>query len=116
MYKEGCIFCDIVSGKIPADIVISGQRCIGIRDIHPQAPEHVLFIPREHIEKIRALSSEHLLALGEIFQLISAYMEGQAYDKRGYRVVFNEGPDAGRSIDHIHFHVLAGRPLAWPPG
>ncbi len=116
MYKEDCIFCGIVSGKIPGDIVMSGERCIAVRDIHPQAPEHILVIPREHIEQVRIMSTEHLITLGEVFQLICALMEGQGYDNRGYRVVFNEGPDAGRTIPHIHFHVLAGRPLYWPPG
>ena len=113
---EECIFCRIVSGQIPADIVLRGERAIAFRDINPQAPQHLLIIPRKHITSLGELASGELITLGEMLNLAHTIAESYGYTQRGYRLVFNEGPDAGRTISHLHFHFLAGRPLSWPPG
>jgi histidine triad (HIT) family protein len=113
---EDCIFCMIVSGKIPADIVLRGERSLVFRDANPQAPQHLLIIPRKHITGLGTLASEELITLGEMLSLAHAIAESYGYTQRGYRLVFNEGVDAGRTVSHLHFHFLAGRPMSWPPG
>lgn len=113
---EDCIFCMIVSGKIPADIVLRGERAIVFRDANPQAPQHLLIIPRKHITSLGVLAGEEQITLGEMISLAHTFAESHGYSKRGYRLVFNEGEEAGRTVAHLHFHLLAGRPLGWPPG
>ncbi len=114
--REDCIFCQIISGKTPADIVMSGERCIVFRDINPQAPTHLLIVPRRHFVTLGELAEEDPAALSEMMRYAHMIAASYKYDKRGYRIVFNEGPDAGRTVEHVHFHFLAGRPLSWPPG
>ncbi|MGH8104460.1 MAG: HIT domain-containing protein [bacterium] len=116
MQKEGCIFCGIVGGYIPGDIILRTERAIAIRDVNPQAPLHFLIIPREHIENTMELYSEKMITLGDIFQLISSLANSYGVDERGYRVVMNVGEDGGQTVDHLHFHFLAGRRMYWPPG
>lgn len=116
MQKEDCIFCGIVSGRVPGDVVLRTERAIAMRDTNPQAPLHFLIIPREHIEKTGELCNEKMITLGDIFQLITSLANSYGVDHRGYRVVMNVGEDGGRSVPHIHFHFLAGRPMYWPPG
>ncbi|MHA2621355.1 MAG: histidine triad nucleotide-binding protein [bacterium JZ-2024 1] len=113
---EECIFCMIISGKVPADIVLRGERALVIRDISPQAPQHLLIIPRKHITSLGDLATAEQITLGEMMSLAHTVAESYGYTQRGYRLVFNEGEDAGRAVAHLHFHFLAGRPLAWPPG
>ncbi|REE99300.1 histidine triad nucleotide-binding protein [Thermomonospora umbrina] len=116
MSTSDCLFCKIVSGEIPAEVVRETDTTVAFRDINPQAPTHVLVIPREHHPTAAALASADagLLAavLGEAHRV--AVDEGVA--DTGYRVVFNTGAQAGQTVFHVHAHVLGGRGLNWPPG
>lgn len=110
-----CLFCSIVAGDIPADIVLSNEHVVAFRDISPQAPVHVLVIPREHHENVGELATN---APQTTAQLLQAAKEVAAAEGIGdaYRLVFNTGADAGQSVFHVHGHVLGGRDLNWPPG
>jgi histidine triad (HIT) family protein len=111
-----CIFCKIVSGDIPADVVYEDDKVVAFRDINPQAPTHVQIIPRQHVPRIDAFDSqrdtEWLVALVEAANVIA---EQEGLDK-GFRLVINNGALAGQSVLHVHLHILGGRGLAWPPG
>jgi histidine triad (HIT) family protein len=109
-----CIFCRIVAGQIPAEIVRTGERVIAFQDLNPQAPTHVLVIPREHYATVEDLALADTPALAELVRLGAAIAaEG---DDRSFRLVFNTGALAGQSVFHAHGHVLAGRAFGWPPG
>jgi len=110
-----CLFCSIVAGDIPANIVLSNERVIAFRDIAPQAPVHVLVIPKEHHENVGELATN---APDTAAHLLQAAKEVAAAEGIGdaYRLVFNTGADAGQSVFHVHGHVLGGRDLNWPPG
>jgi histidine triad (HIT) family protein len=112
---EDCLFCKISSGVIPADVVIETENAIAFRDIDPKAPTHVLVIPKAHFADVTELSASNPNLAGELLVLASevANQEGLA---NGYRIVTNNGEDAGQSVAHVHFHVLGGRSLTWPPG
>ncbi len=110
-----CLFCKIVAGEIPADIVESGEQVIVFRDINPAARTHVLAIPKEHIASAADLDATHAGLLGEMFATLAAVAEKEDLGG-GYRIVTNIGPDAGQSVHHLHFHLLGGRPMSWPPG
>ena len=107
-----CLFCKIIGGEIPADRVYEDEHSIAFRDIDPQAPVHVLIIPRQHIAHLADLPDDQA---GPMLKAINdvAIQEGIG---EGYRVVTNRGPEAGQSVFHLHFHVLGGRKMAWPPG
>jgi histidine triad (HIT) family protein len=112
-----CLFCRIVAGQIPAKVVRRNADAVAFQDINPQAPVHVLVIPTTHVAAVRAASGadgEAVLARSLAFAAEVATELG--LDKGGYRIVTNTGPDAGQSVDHLHFHVLGGRKLGWPPG
>jgi histidine triad (HIT) family protein len=112
-----CLFCRIVAGEIPAKIVRRSADAVAFSDINPQAPVHVLVIPTAHIAAVRAAGGpdgERLLARTLTFAAEVARELG--LDGGGYRIVTNTGPDAGQSVDHLHFHLLGGRKLRWPPG
>jgi len=111
-----CLFCSIAAAEIPATIVSSNDRTIAFRDINPQAPVHVLVIPRAHHANLAELASagDGLLADVVAHAHEVAVSEGMAED--GYRVVFNTGADGGQTVGHVHAHVLGGRPMRWPPG
>jgi len=113
---DGCLFCGIVAKKIPAAVVHESENVIAFRDVHPGAPTHVLVVPKEHVESIMHLDDRHLQLLGEIHRMIRDVVTKEKLQERGFRVVVNYGPDAGQSVPHLHYHVLAGRKLAWPPG
>lgn len=113
-----CLFCGIVAGDVPADIVRSDARTVAFRDINPQAPVHVLIVPRRHITNastVTAGDAEDVTALLLAAQEVAA-AEGIAGEDRGYRLVFNVGPDALNSVPHLHLHLLGGRTFDWPPG
>jgi histidine triad (HIT) family protein len=110
-----CIFCRIVAGEIPATVVAQGDRWLAFRDIDAKAPTHVLIVPREHLASLHALTGAHAMLMGEIVVAAARIAEAERLTG-GFRIVANAGPDAGQSVDHIHFHVLGGRPLGWPPG
>lgn len=111
-----CLFCSIVSGKIPADRVLESPRTIAFRDINPQAPVHVLVIPKDHYPDLAAIAGAGDGLLDEVAAQASEVAAVTGVADSGYRVVFNTGPGAGQTVLHAHAHVLGGRPLAWPPG
>jgi histidine triad (HIT) family protein len=111
-----CLFCGIASGEIPAKTVRESSRAIAFRDINPQAPTHVLVIPREHYPNLAALAAAGDGLLDEVALLADQVAQEGGVAGSGYRVVFNTGADAGQTVHHVHAHVLGGRPLEWPPG
>jgi len=114
--SDDCLFCKIVSGTIPADIVYQDDRILAFSDINPQAPTHVLIIPKRHMATVDEVRSEHAALLGELFVTASKIAEDQGLRQGGYRMVVNCGEGAGQSVFHVHMHLLGGRPMAWPPG
>lgn len=112
---ENCVFCKIVRGEIATGEVLRDEHVVAFRDLNPQAPVHVLVIPTRHAESLSDFAAAGDAVAAE--RLLSAAAEiGRRLGPGGYRVVINEGPDAGQSVFHLHAHVLAGRPLTWPPG
>jgi len=110
-----CLFCGIVSGDVPAQRVAETARALAFRDINPQAPTHVLVIPKDHHRDLADLAAADGL-LDEVAALAHKVAEDEGVSETGYRVVFNTGPQAGQAVFHTHAHVLGGRPLGWPPG
>jgi histidine triad (HIT) family protein len=111
-----CLFCKIVAGDIPADIVYEGERVIAFRDINPQAPTHVQIIPREHVARIDSFDAHRDTAwLVELFETAKRIAASEGLEA-GYRLVINNGALAGQSVLHVHMHILGGRGLGWPPG
>ena len=113
---DDCLFCRIVEGEIPASIVYKDERLLAFKDINPQAPMHVLIIPRRHIASLNGLSVEDDGLVGEMIRRAAALARENGYAERGYRTVFNCNAEAGQTVFHIHLHVLGGRKLSWPPG
>jgi histidine triad (HIT) family protein len=111
-----CLFCSIVTGEIPAEKVVESERTVAFRDINPQAPVHVLVVPREHYPDLAAVAAADGGLLAEIATQAHRVAVAQGVADSGYRVVFNTGADGGQTVGHVHAHVLGGRPLAWPPG
>jgi len=111
-----CLFCKIVAGDIPAERVAESGRTIAFRDINPQAPTHVLVIPKDHHPNLAALASSDGGLLAELALQAGRVAEAEGLGEGGYRVVFNTGPEAGQTVFHVHAHVLGGRRMAWPPG
>ena len=111
-----CLFCGIVTGEIPADLVAESDRTIAFRDINPQAPTHVLVIPKAHHPDLAALAQAGNGLLAEVAAQAHQVAEAEGVAGSGYRVVFNTGAGAGQTVFHVHAHVLGGRPLQWPPG
>lgn len=110
-----CLFCRIVAGEIPADVVLRTDEVVAFRDINPQAPVHVLVIPVEHHADVSALASAAPSALTAMVDAAAAVAQAEGLDGE-YRLVFNTGATAGQSVFHVHGHVLGGRPMTWPPG
>jgi histidine triad (HIT) family protein len=110
------LFCAIAAGEIPATRVIESDRTLAFRDITPQAPIHVLVIPKEHYADVAALARAGDGLLDELLAQAHEVARAEGVSETGYRVVFNTGPDAGQTVPHAHAHVLGGRPLTWPPG
>ena len=111
-----CLFCRIVAGQIPASKVYENERLFAFNDISPVAPMHVLIVPREHIPTLNDLEARHDALVGEMLRVASELATERGYAGQGYRTVFNCNAGAGQSVFHLHLHVLAGRPLTWPPG
>jgi histidine triad (HIT) family protein len=111
-----CLFCGIVAKKIPATIVLETDKSIAFRDINPKAPVHVLVIPKEHIDNLMALEPRHESVLMDIHQVIQKVTREAGVSEKGFRVAVNNGKDSGQAVGHLHYHVLAGRKLNWPPG
>ena len=113
---DDCLFCKIIAGKIPGAIVHQDERLVAFKDLNPQAPMHVLIVPRQHIATLNDLESSHDALVGEMTRLAATLAKAQGHDGRGYRTVFNCHADAGQTVFHIHLHVLAGRKFSRPPG
>ncbi|MCH2610221.1 MAG: histidine triad nucleotide-binding protein [Pirellulales bacterium] len=113
--NEKTIFKRIIDGEIPADIVYEDEQCLAFRDISPQAPVHILIIPRKEIPSIDHLSDEDEQLVGHIYLVIKQIAAGEGLEN-GYRVIVNCGEEGGQTVDHLHFHLLGGRGLSWPPG
>lgn len=111
-----CIFCRIQRGEIPAQLLHQDERLVAFRDIAPQAPTHVLVIPREHIPTLNDLDPRHAALVGEMHLLAAELARSEGIAEQGYRVLFNCGRDGGQAVYHIHLHLLGGRRLDWPPG
>jgi histidine triad (HIT) family protein len=112
--ETDCLFCKIVSGEIPGDVVHRTEHTVAFRDINPQAPLHVLVVPREHQPNAGALAEADPVATAELVTAAKAVAAAEGYDD--YRLVFNTGADAGQTVFHAHLHLLAGRGFTWPPG
>jgi len=113
---EECLFCSIVNKKVPANIVYEDEQVIAFRDINPQAPVHLLIMPKKHIPTIVDLTSEDKDLIGEIYLVAQKLASQESIAQCGFRIVANCNADAGQAVFHIHFHLLGGRKLGWPPG
>ena len=111
-----CLFCRVVRGEVPAEIVFESETVVGFKDIHPQAPVHLLLVPRDHVACVADLSPAHDGAVVEIFRAAGELADQFHVRESGFRLVANNGPDGGQAVAHLHFHFLAGRPMGWPPG
>ena len=111
-----CLFCKIASGDIPATKVYEDDRLIAFKDINPQAPMHVLIVPRRHVATLNDLQPSDDGLVGEMVRRAAALARENGYADRGYRTVFNCNAEAGQTVFHIHLHVVGGRTLGWPPG
>ena len=115
MVDSACIFCRIAAHEIPADIVRESDRVIAFRDMNPQAPTHILLIPKEHVESVAELADDHAATLSDIMQAATQLARAEGIES-GWRLVTNVGADAGQTVFHLHFHLLGGRVMQWPPG
>ena len=111
-----CLFCGIAAGEIPAERVRESARTVAFRDINPQAPVHVLVIPKDHYPDLAALTGAGDGLLAEVAEQAHLVASAEGVAETGYRVVFNTGAEGGQTVGHAHAHVLGGRPMAWPPG
>ena len=110
------LFCRILNGEVPSEIVAEGDDWLAFRDIDPQAPVHVLIIPRRHVESVAAFEADEAEAAGRLLLAAAETARELGVDEDGYRLVTNRGEKAGQSVFHLHVHLLAGRPMRWPPG
>lgn len=111
-----CLFCRIVAGDVPAEVVATTERTVAFRDIEPQAPTHVLVVPKEHLVSAAEVGPQQADVLAELVVTARAVAESEGVAGSGYRLVFNVGEDALNSVPHLHLHVLGGRRMRWPPG
>lgn len=109
-----CLFCRIIRKEIPAAIVAENGHCVAFRDINPQAPTHVLVIPRQHVASLNDVKDPAII--GQMHQMAVQIARAEGFAEKGYRTVINTNPDAGQTVFHIHLHVLGGRRMTWPPG
>jgi histidine triad (HIT) family protein len=113
---EDCIFCKIARHEIPAQVVYEDDELLAFKDLNPGAPVHVLIIPKRHIPGVLSLVEGDAGLVGRIILTAGKLAEDASIGESGFRVVVNSGPDAGQSVPHLHFHLLGGRPMGWPPG
>jgi histidine triad (HIT) family protein len=116
MSPDNCLFCRIVRKEIPANLALETEHVLAFHDLHPQAPTHVLVIPKVHVASLDALTADHRDAAGELLLAVARVAREAGVAETGYRTVANTGDHAGQSVPHLHFHVLGGRRLGWPPG
>lgn len=113
---ENCVFCEIIAGSIPADIVFENEAVLAFRDIEPKAPKHILVIPKKHIRSINEFELEDKSLAGEILLTAKSIAKSEGIDQSGFRTVFNTNDDGGQTVFHIHMHIFGGRLMTWPPG
>lgn len=113
---SNCIFCRIASGEIPATVVYEDPHVVAFRDLNPQAPTHVLVVPRRHIASLNEVGEADAELIGRMYLAATAVAAGDGIAQSGYRTVFNCNADAGQTVFHLHLHVLGGRSMDWPPG
>ena len=111
-----CLFCRIVAGETPADVIYKDERCLAFRDTNPQSPVHVLVVPRDHLDSLDDAAQKDEALLGHLLRVAARVANEQGLSESGYRTVINTGAGAGQSVFHLHLHVLGGRQLNWPPG
>ena len=111
-----CLFCGIVEGKVKANVVYQDDAAVAFKDIGPKAPVHILIVPRKHIASVSDIAEQDRALIGQIFQVAAKLAREQGIADSGYRVVVNSGADAGQSVFHLHYHLLGGRQMSWPPG
>lgn len=116
MSEQSCLFCQMIAGEVPVDLLHQDDVCVVIRDINPQAPTHVLIIPREHMESLNEASVRDEAVLGHLLRVGARIANDEGHAEDGYRTIINTGGGAGQSVFHLHVHVLGGRPMNWPPG
>ena len=116
MANDDCLFCKILAGDIPADVVYESDTAVAFRDINPQAPTHVLIIPRQHIATINDISEDDQAIVGSLYSAARTIAAEEGFSEEGYRAVMNCNEAAGQTVFHIHLHLLGGRPFSWPPG
>lgn len=111
-----CLFCEIIEKKRPARVLIEDEHAIAFEDINPQAPVHVLVVPKKHIATSLDIGPDDMWLVGHLFQVANAIAESKGIANRGFRLVMNCNAEAGQTVFHIHLHVLGGRTMRWPPG
>jgi histidine triad (HIT) family protein len=111
-----CLFCSIAAGEVPADLVHEDDLAVAFRDINPQAPTHILVIPRQHIRSAAELTPEHDALWARLLHVAQRLAATEGIAESGYRIVTNVGGNGGQTVDHLHLHLLGGRPMSWPPG
>ena len=111
-----CLFCKIIAGEIPSTKVYEDESVLAFLDIEPQAPKHIIIIPKEHISSANEITEENSAVIAKVFEAAAKIAKEQGFSEDGYRIVNNCGKDGGQTVGHIHFHLLAGRNLTWPPG
>lgn len=116
MKKDDCIFCKIAGGEIPSTFVYENETCVAFYDLSPQAPTHILVIPREHIDSLNKAADNHEGMLGHLLFSAANIARDLGFAENGYRVVINTNGDGGQTVFHLHVHLLAGRPFIFPPG
>jgi histidine triad (HIT) family protein len=114
--EENCIFCQIIAGLRPGEIIYQDDHLVALQDKNPQAPTHVLIIPREHMESLNDAAQSDEPLLGYLLRATSKVANQLGLADNGYRVVVNTGPNAGQTVYHLHIHLMGGRPMRWPPG
>ena len=111
-----CLFCEIASGKTDTEIVYEDEKLVAFEDINPKAPVHLLLVPKKHIPTLNELEMQDKELIGHVYQVASTLAEKNGIDQDGYRLVSNCNEDGGQTVFHVHFHLLGGRQLQWPPG
>ncbi len=113
---KDCIFCKLMNREIPTEVIYEDEKCFAFRDINPQAPQHILIIPKKHIPSLNEIKDESEEVLGHLLKVIPLIAEKLGLTEKGYRIVINCGKSAGQEVFHLHIHLLGGRKFSWPPG
>jgi histidine triad (HIT) family protein len=113
---ENCLFCKIINGEVPSKKVYEDDEIYAFHDIEPAASTHILIIPKKHIPSVSQMKEEDIILIGKLIYTATKLAKQENIEKSGYRLVINNGPDAGMAVDHLHLHLIGGRKMNWPPG